>query len=127
MAERTRVAETVPLGFVVRPVVALATPWIYVCATWFIGILITAKHTVPGSAEHAAEGDIAGLLSSPGLVVVSAVNVLLLLALCADGRVAWGLPPCMRRSQLAGVLLCAVNIALLQWGAVLAYDPFFWT
>jgi len=36
MAEPKRVAEPVPLGFVVRPAVALAMPWIYACAIWFI-------------------------------------------------------------------------------------------
>ncbi len=125
MARPSQVADPNVLGFVLRPTVALAMAWIYCCASWFIGILLTAKHTVPGSAEQAAEGDIAGLLSSPALIAVSLVNAMFLLALCSDGRAAWKLEPSARRPQFAGVLFCAVNLLLLQWGAVLAHDPFF--
>ena len=107
------------------PSVTLAMPWSYVCTIWFIGILITAKFTVRGTAERAAEGAITGLLSSPSLALVSFVNALLFGALCADGRAAWRLQRCVRRSHLAGVLLCVVNVVLLQWCAILAHDPFF--
>jgi hypothetical protein len=104
--------------------VLIAVPGVYACAVWFVSILITAEFTVEGTAEHAAEGPVAGLLSSPALVLVSVVNALFLLALAADGRAAWKRHPCVRRAHVAGVLLCAVNILLLQWGAVLAHSPF---
>ena len=107
------------------PVAFLGLVYYSGLAVWFIGILITAKYTVVGTAEYAAEGPIAGLLSGPALVAVSIVNALFLVALAADGRAVWKLLPCVRRAQLVGVLACVANIALLQWGAILAHDPFF--
>ncbi len=124
MARRRRAEDRVVPGFVMRPSVSLAIPWICSCALWFHGILVTAKFTAAGTGERAAEGPISGLLSSPALVGVSIVNTLFLAALAADGRAAWKLQRCVGRSQLAGVLACVVILLLLQWCATLAHDPF---
>ena len=110
-----RGAPEARVGFVVRPSVAITLPYAAATALLLLFALLTARWP--------PEGEPLRVIGGLSLAVVSVVDVLLVAWLAADLRGLWRRSGPARRGPLAGVILALVNVALLQAGAILAYQP----
>ena len=108
-----------PGGFVMRPSVALAIPYVYSATCLLIVALLVVK--------FAPSGEPLRVISGVQLTIISFLNAAFLAALIADGWAIRAWAPASRRGPLTGVVVGIVDIVLLQAGAVMAFDPLMWS
>jgi len=102
---------------VLRPSVVASIPWGGLCGIWYIWVVLTTQYPKIG------EPPFLRLMSSPEFLAGTAVNLALLVWLGIDGWVSRSSPPGVRRGHLAGVVLAAVLIVLLQTAFLTAVEP----
>ena len=114
-----RGAAPEPAGFVMRPSVALAIPYIYNVAYLLMLALINGKLPLAGEPLR--------VISGMHLAIISFLNAVFLAAFIADGWAIRACAPASRRGPMTGVVVGVVDIVLLQVGAVIAFDPLMWS
>jgi len=100
--------------FVLRPVPVLAMAWFLVVALRFLWLFLTMAFP--------PEGDLL-LLGSLEYRLATGLQVVFLVGLIQDLRIALASPPPNRRGYLAGVVLALVVLAFVQWGLQILSSP----
>jgi len=102
---------------VFRPSVLAALVYFGLCSIWFIWVLCTYEMPViaPEAPFH--------LIDSTQFGILTAIDVLFLLAFAIDGFLARRSPKGLRRTYFAELVLAASILVLIQLCAFRAYGP----